>query len=231
MARIKFGMMMTDARGKLGGHVFTKARSGATVRTKVSPTNPRTSAQSSARGSLASLSQAWSALSEVQRVAWNSAAQEVGKTNIFGDAYFPSGKNYFTAVNKNLLLCGSAMESFPPARETMPVIDSITVDLNVTDGEFNVVASTDGVRDVVYFVVQASKPTSKGVFNFSGKWSQILVSPAQPTGAELYNAYLAKYGTPPSDIKISFQVYLVNSITGQATARVNKTGITYEVTP
>lgn len=49
MALIKFGMMMTDARGKLGGHVFTKARNGATIRTKVSPANPQTSAQSLSR--------------------------------------------------------------------------------------------------------------------------------------------------------------------------------------
>lgn len=228
MARIKFGMMMTDARGKLGGHVFTKARSGATVRTKVTPANPKTSAQSAARSSLANFSQAWRNLSEEQRIAWNSAAQEVGKTNIFGDAYFPSGKNYFTAINKNLLLCGSAMESFPPARTIMPLVDNVTVDLDTGAGEFAVTLSTDGVLDDVYFVVQASKPTSKGVFNFSGKWSQILVSPAQPTPTALYNAYVAKYGTPPSDIKISFQVYLVNSISGQASSRINKTGITYD---
>lgn len=45
MAKIKFGMMMTDARGKLGGQVFSKNRSGSYVRTKVTPVNPQTTTQ------------------------------------------------------------------------------------------------------------------------------------------------------------------------------------------
>ena len=98
MARIKFGMMMTDARGKLGGHVFTKARSGATVRTKTSPTNPQTSAQGAVRSTFGALSQSWRNLSEEQRIAWNSKASTVGKTNIFGDSYYPSGKNLYVAM-------------------------------------------------------------------------------------------------------------------------------------
>jgi hypothetical protein len=49
MAKIKFGMMMTDARGKLGGHVFSKNRSGAYVRTKVTPVNGQTTAQTGVR--------------------------------------------------------------------------------------------------------------------------------------------------------------------------------------
>ena len=44
MAKIKFGMMMTDASGKLGGQVFSKNRGGSYVRTKVTPTNPQTAA-------------------------------------------------------------------------------------------------------------------------------------------------------------------------------------------
>ena len=64
MARIKFGMMMTDARGKLGGQVFTKTRSGATVRTKVTPVNLKSSAQALVRNRFGSLSQGWRGLSE-----------------------------------------------------------------------------------------------------------------------------------------------------------------------
>jgi hypothetical protein len=36
-----------------------------------------------------------------------STPTEVSKTNAFGDTYFPSGKNYFTAVNNNLRNVGS----------------------------------------------------------------------------------------------------------------------------
>lgn len=55
--KIKWGMMMTDGRGKLGGQVASKNRAGAYVRTKVTPVNPRTTQQQAIRtlfGSIAS---------------------------------------------------------------------------------------------------------------------------------------------------------------------------------
>ena len=76
MAKIKFGMMMTDARGKLGGQVFSKNRSGAYVRTKVTPVNPRTAAQPLSRSILGTLSASWSGLTEVQRRSWNAAVDD-----------------------------------------------------------------------------------------------------------------------------------------------------------
>ena len=50
MAKIKFGMMMTDASGKLGGQVFSKNRGGSYVRTKSTPVNRQSSAQMNVRG-------------------------------------------------------------------------------------------------------------------------------------------------------------------------------------
>lgn len=92
---------MTDGRGKLGGQVASKNRSGAYVRTKVTPTNPSTSYQSAVRQRLASLSKEWGGLTERQRVAWNAAANsgQWNKNDIFGDARRPTGKNLFTGIN------------------------------------------------------------------------------------------------------------------------------------
>lgn len=92
---------MTDGRGKLGGQVASKNRSGAYVRTKVTPANPQTSYQSAVRQRLGSLSAEWSNLTEEQRKAWNESANsgQWNKTDIFGDARRPTGKNLFTGVN------------------------------------------------------------------------------------------------------------------------------------
>lgn len=99
--KIKWGMMMTDGRGKLGGQVASKNRSGAYVRTKVTPVNPNTSFQSAVRQRLSSLSKEWGALTEKQRLAWNEAANsgQWNKNDIFGDARRPTGKNLFTGIN------------------------------------------------------------------------------------------------------------------------------------
>lgn len=99
--KIKWGMMMTDGRGKLGGQVASKNRAGAYVRTKVTPVNPNTSYQSVVRQRLSSLSKEWNALTENQRLAWNEAANsgQWNKNDIFGDARRPTGKNLFTGIN------------------------------------------------------------------------------------------------------------------------------------
>lgn len=99
--KIKWGMMMTDGRGKLGGQVASKNRGGAYVRTKVTPVNPNTSFQSTVRQRLSSLSREWGALTEDQRLAWNEAANsgQWNKSDIFGDARRPTGKNLFTGIN------------------------------------------------------------------------------------------------------------------------------------
>lgn len=122
MAKVKFGMMMTDARGKLGGQVFSKNRSGSYVRTKVTPVNPQTSFQQASRFLLGSLSQQWSGLTRTQIQAWNDAVSDWARTDIFGDLRNPTGKNLFTEVNKNLIQAGYTFTATPKAKEEMPTV-------------------------------------------------------------------------------------------------------------
>jgi len=43
--KMKFGAIVVDGRGKIGGHVASKNRGGAYLRTKVTPSNPQTGYQ------------------------------------------------------------------------------------------------------------------------------------------------------------------------------------------
>ena len=225
MARIKFGMMMTDARGKLGGHVFTKAKSGATIRTKVTPLNPKTSAQSEARSALGSNSQAWRVLSETQRLAWNSAAQEVSKTNAFGDTYFPSGKNYFTAVNNNLRNVGGDILMNPPALLEMPGLTSVEVDLDLLAEQIDIAPHNYGNLADCFLVCNATSGQSAGRYNFSGKYRKFNAYSADglPQNTAIYDDYVSKFGVPSAGQKVSFEFYLVNQTTGQVSPRVTAT--------
>ena len=225
MARIKFGMMMTDARGKLGGHVFTKAKSGATIRTKVTPLNPKTSAQSEARSALGANSQAWRTLSEAQRLAWNSAAQEVSKTNAFGDTYFPSGKNYFTAVNNNLRNINEDVLLNPPSLVTMPGLLSVQVDFDLLAEQIDIAPVSSGDLANMVLVCNATSGASAGRYNFSGKYRKFNAYSAAglPQNTAIYDDYISKFGAPSPGQKVSFEFYLVNATTGQVSPRVTAT--------
>src|SRR3972149_5825724 len=82
--KIKFGSILTDGRGKLGGQVYARNRSGAYVRNKVTPNNPQSGFQSTARARLAGFSEGWRGLTQAQRDAWNAAGPDFPKTNQFG---------------------------------------------------------------------------------------------------------------------------------------------------
>ena len=225
MARIKFGMMMTDARGKLGGHVFTKAKSGATIRTKVTPLNPKTSAQSEARSALGANSQAWRVLTETQRLAWNSAAQEISKTNAFGDTYFPSGKNYFTAVNNNIRNIDGVVLVDPPALVEMPGLTSVDVDFDLVAEQLDIAPNYIGVDTDIVLVCNATSGQSAGRYNFSGKYRKFMgfAIAGTPSNTATYDLYVSKFGVPSAGQKVSFEFYLVNQSTGQVSPRVTTT--------
>lgn len=218
MARIKFGMMMTDARGKLGGHVFTKARSGATIRTKGSPVNGQTSAQGAARSRFGQLSQSWVTLSEEQRIAWNSKAATVGKTNIFGDSYFPSGKNLYVAINTNILNAGGSMVKIPPADVALPdvLFNGISYDALAGTLEVSLQSLSNPTGNTA--LIFCSPYLSKGVFNASGKERFIVAVDLTGTStvADIYEDVVAKYGALQSGRKIFAKVKIVNVSSGQS---------------
>ena len=101
--KIKWGMMMTDGRGKLGGQVASKNRSGAYVRTKVTPVNPRTTEQQAIRSLFGSIASAWRSLTQAQINGWNEATEFWQTTDIFGDLKKPSGFALFQRLNTGLL--------------------------------------------------------------------------------------------------------------------------------
>ena len=97
--KIKFGAIVVDGRGKIGGHVASKNRGGAYLRTKVTPTNPQTTFQSAVRNRLTAFSQGWRGLTQAQRDAWNAAVSNFSKTDVFGDIKQPTGLNLYVKLN------------------------------------------------------------------------------------------------------------------------------------
>lgn len=208
MAKIKFGMMMTDARGKLGGQVFSKNRGGAYVRTKVTPSNPRTTDQQTNRAILGSLSQGWSALTEAERLSWNSAVGNWLTTNIFGDSIKPSGKNLYIKLNKNLAYSGQATILNAPDKVEMPILNfsSVTVDTAVEKINLVFNAVPAGFR----LSVSATPNLSAGTYNFKNQLRTIFSSAtAGFTPNAIYAAYIAKYGTPVVGGNVQFELKIV----------------------
>lgn len=214
MAKIKFGMMMTDASGKLGGQVFSKNRGGSYVRTKVTPVNPQTPAQMLIRGIFASISSAWSALTQASRDSFNGFVNDYARTDIFGDLRNPSGKNLFQRLNQNLSISGQAQITTCPAPTEVPFANIQIAEMVVADNVCVLTTSGDLTGSKV--VIWATAPQSQGTKFVKNKLRQIAVLDGEAGGDYPFgDEYVTKFGEFELGANIVVGVRVINA-NGQA---------------
>jgi len=214
--KAKWGMMVVDGRGKIGGHVASKNRGGAYFRTKVSPVNPQTSSQLGARNRFTNLSQAWSSLTQAQRDAWNAAVSDYARTDIFGDLRQPTGFNLYQRLNNVLVNCNESAVSTPPVPGTTPSV-SLT-GLTYTVGTPALSVAYSGTVDSGYgLMVFATAPQSAGRNFVKSQYRQIVILDDGDTSpVDILSDYTNKFGGVGSvGQKIFVKVVPVNFTTGQ----------------
>lgn len=205
MAKIKFGMMMTDARGKLGGQVFSKNRGGAYIRTKVTPSNPQSQAQAQVRSNLGTLSASWNALTALQIAGWNGAVNDWQSTDIFGDIKKPTGKNLFVKLGLNCLNNGLAVNNSAPQKIELPAVNEVSATLDAVTGALTI-ADLPIFADGVY-QIEATPPVPQGVSFVKNKF-RVIASHEQSTAVDFTatTAYTAKFGSAVGAEKIYFRI-------------------------
>lgn len=214
MAKIKFGMMMTDASGKLGGQVFAKNRGGSYVRTKGIPSNPQTAAQMAIRGLFASISSAWSSLAAPQRQSFNNFVGSYATTDIFGDLRNPSGKALFQKLNQNLGLVGDGPLNTCVSPLEVPFANVVAAEGDVSALTLNV--TTDGDTSGSKVVIWATRPLSQGTNFVKNDLRQLTWEPGGAAATfDVYAAYTAKFGAIAAGQNIVFGVRVINT-NGQA---------------
>jgi hypothetical protein len=208
--KIKFGAIVTDGRGKLGGHVAAKNRSGNYLRTKVTPVNPQTSYQQAQRAALGTLSSGWSGLTDAQRNAWNAAVDDFQKTDIFGDLKSPSGKNLYTGLNRNLLNAGQSIIDTPPSPATIPNVVIDSAEYSTAGGTLNI--DTTGVASGAFVQVWATPALSAGT-SFVKNRLRLLETVAGGSDATIDAAtsYEARFGTPVSGQNYYVGIRVINA--------------------
>lgn len=206
--KIKWGALVVDGRGKIGGHVASKNKAGAYIRTKTTPTNPQTVAQTAARNLFGSISQAWSGLSQTVRDGWNAAVAEWQTTDIFGDLKQPSGKALFQRLNNQAQSAGLSAVTTAPAKAEMPSYIITGAEIDITQGEINLTVSGSTPAEQQVFV---GTPTlSDGTTFVKNKLRQFSEGTAGiGFNTANYAAYVAKFGTPTAGDNIYIGVKLV----------------------
>lgn len=221
-----FGSIVVDGRGKLGGHVFSKNRGGAYVRTKVTPVNPQTSAQVLVRARLAQLSQDWRTITQDQRNAWNAAVADYQRTDIFGALRSPSGQQLYVRVNSNILIAGGVQIAVPPPVTSSPDFVTFTPSADESTPAFDITFAPTPVPANTSYIVECTPPVSPGRNFVKNLYRIVQVFPAadvSPTA--IITAYQAKFGLIAVDDKIGVRVTAIDKTTGLRSQATQETVI------
>jgi len=198
--KAKFGAIVVDGRGKIGGHVASKNRAGSYFRTKVTPVNPQSTAQGTVRNRFSGISSGWRGLTAAQRASWNSAVSDFAKTDIFGDLRNPTGFNLYQRLNNNLLTCGEAAITSPPATLAVDAFTSMSIAAeDATVAEDLAITHAPGVAADHLVKVYATPPMSAGKSFVKSEYRLIAILPnssASPYDATAeYQAVFGSTGT------------------------------------
>lgn len=130
MVKVRGPMGSAEAAGTFGGSaVFSRWKGRAYVRTKVTPTNPKSALQVSARQMLAFLSQQWKEISEPNQATWYERAFQ--KQVSYYHAYISLNLDRFRQFT-------APSQVYPPAETgTLPDLDSLDASGGVAHIELN----------------------------------------------------------------------------------------------
>lgn len=217
--KIKWGMMMTDGRGKLGGQVASKNRGGAYVRTKVTPVNPQSLAQSGVRANFSAVSALWRGLTDANRASWNEAVNNWQRTDIFGDLKTPSGFNLFMRLCTPLqnAFGDVIIGSYAPTPVEMPALSEVTATYTTGTDSLDLVTTVENDLDLEQYVynIYATAPQSAGKSYVKNAFRQIGWVEADGATRDISALYVAKFGTLPMNSNVQIRVQALSRATGQ----------------
>ncbi len=228
MAKVKLSALVSEMRGKLNGSVFSRNRGGAYLRTKITPLNPQTLAQTLVRSAFTAVSQSWKAITQAQRDAWDASVNNFIGTDVFGDQKTPSGFNLFMKLNKNLSDVGVATLVLPPVPGAVQAFTSLSLSANTTLGTFDMTAS-DPVAANTSVKVFSTAGVSPGKTFVKSEFRQIGVLPSgSPAVNDFAANYIATFGSLPSvGLKAFIKFVPVNELTGQTGAELQAQDVAF----
>ncbi len=226
MAKIKFGAIVTDMRGKVGSQVFSKNRSGAYARSFKVNVLSATPAQVTTRNRLAGFSAAWRGLTQGQRDSWNGNVEAFKHTNVFGSIINPSGFDLYVKLNCNLDQVGVAALSTAPLPGVSANVGSVGIVADNVAPNFLVSFDASPVPAGHFLVLSATACISPGINYVKNRLRQIVILPvATASPYNGYADYIAKFLNLIASQRVSVSIVAVNNVTGQKTKPLYATTI------
>jgi hypothetical protein len=216
MAKALLSALIDELVGKMGNAVFQRGKAGLTVRKRVIPFNPKSTAQTAARARITTFSKAWSGLTDAQRIAWDAAAGggSWGLTDTLGNSFNPSGEQLYVGLNCSLSQIGESAITSPPSHATFSSLSLGTITAAAGTPTLTIAyGGTLGGSET--FVVYATPQLSPGIMSPSESLFREIDSYNSASPVNALSAYTAKFGTLVAGQKVHIRLEVVNQNTGE----------------
>lgn len=226
MAKIKYGAIITDSRGSIGGHSLTATRWGPQIITKPLPRGSRTTAQTLSAARFANLAKNWwEGLSPAQRTAWRALAASAPRPNVWGTEYPLTGLSLYIGLNAQLAVAGLAMTDDAPADQFVTAPATVTLSVTAPSTASITWTTTPLPTDHILYA-RVAGPLSPGITNISGRYKHLGVSGgSQSSPWDVSSLFSSKLGTLITGRLYAVQVAMLNTSNAALSAFVANTTI------
>ncbi len=169
------GLIATALSGSMDGITASHNKGGTYFRGRAIPTNPSTSFQVVVRNAMAVLTTRWlDVLTQAERDAWQTYADNVTLTNRVGDAINVSGLNMYVRSNVTVIQIGQTIQDTAPVifnlgsftEPSVGAASEASQDFAITFDNTDAWANETGSAMVVY----VSRPQNASINFFKGPY-------------------------------------------------------------
>lgn len=220
------GALIGELSGALGPIVFSHNKGGTYARARVVPTKSTTSFAEAAKARLAEGSSRWQTLTDAQRAAWATWAQNNPVINRIGDPITLSGAAAYTGLAASLLQIGVTPADDPPVIPAPDPVETLTPTFDIGTGAFDIAftATPLGADDGLY--VQSAVVNSPGINHVSNLLKLTIIgdaATASPLDVEAVT--ITRFGTLQAGQKVSHFVSVFNRVNGQRSRPLRADGL------
>jgi len=190
------GLLTTDMRGKIGGIVASRGRTGTTLKAKGVPRLAPTPAQNIQRSRLASALFAWRQLTTLQQLSWGGIAATLTWSNSLANTFTPTGLQLWTQAFINQ----ATLNAVPPSTaggSPSTVVPITTVTIVTSTGVAQLLVNLTGPTYTGNWAAYLSAPIPASV-NYTKTTARRLVAVVAGGNFNFFQtAYIAAFGALP----------------------------------
>ncbi len=157
------GPLAGQLSGRLGSVIAARNRGGSYFRNGTIPITSTTAEALAAKARLGALSTGWQSLTDAQRLAWQSWAQNNPVVNRLGQSITLQGNAAYISINARLLQAGGAAVDSPPIIPAPQPLASLTSTGDIGAGAFGLIFTPTPTGAAENLRIRAAVVRSAGI--------------------------------------------------------------------